>query len=120
MNLETLKARALSGTTAGMTTAACEVERAQLAAIVAEHRARRDAAVATFDEVRDAFLPVRCGRYTVTERDYWRYPAVAVAHEALVAVEDEDLASWAQARLGDLDARLGRGFSPQLRLALVA
>ncbi len=83
-------------------------------AILAGHKAAVEAAWEALDGARELCLPVEHGRYAVAVSDYWMYPPVAAAWLAVEALKEDELAYWAEARLRDLEMRLGEGGSPQM------
>lgn len=117
---ETIKALAMSGSTFGMTMSECEAELAEMRAIVADHRARLDAAAEAFDAACGFCLPTANGFYTVWTDRFYLYPAVDAAHRAYQALKDDDLGYWAQARATDIERRVGAGWSTQTTLGIAA
>lgn len=119
MNVETIKARAMSASTLGMSVADCEAELVSLRVIISAHDTRMTAAHAAFDSACDFCLPKSGWTYSVWVESFWMYPAVDAAYRALRALQDDDLAYWARARATDLENRIGRGWSAQATLGLI-
>ncbi len=107
MNATTLKALEMSGNRGAVSLRDVVAEAARVRAFVEAHKAKVDAAGEAFDDAREACLPVVNFSYTVTEKDFWRYPSVEAAHIVYRTLCDDDTYYWACSRLQTLELRLG-------------